>query len=97
MIYVGLDLHKRYVTACALALVGQLVAEDRRLATDLAVLHGWLGRLTGPVTVVLEATLYWAWLEQHLTALGYTVLVAHPYQVRLIWQGALVKKCVNER
>jgi len=87
MFYVGLDLHKRYVTACAIDAVGQLVAEERRLATDLVVLHGWLGRLTGPVTVVLEATLYWAWLEQHLTALGYTVLVAHPYQVKLIWQA----------
>ncbi|MGH7710909.1 MAG: IS110 family transposase [Gemmatimonadaceae bacterium] len=87
MIYVGLDLHKRYITACALDAVGTLLAEERRLATDLAVLLGWLGRLTGPVTVVLEATLYWAWLEQQLTALGYTVQVAHPYQVKLIWQA----------
>jgi transposase len=87
MIYVGLDLHKRYITACAIDALGPLVAEERRLATELAVLGAWLGRLTGPVTVVLEATLYWAWLEQQLTALGYTVLVAHPYQVKLIWQA----------
>jgi len=87
MIYVGLDLHKRYITACAIDAVGQLVAEDRRLGTELAALGAWLGRLTAPVTVVLEATLYWAWLEQQLTALGYTVLVAHPYQVKLIWQA----------
>ena len=51
--------------------------EERRLATDLAVRLAWLGRLTGPVTVVLEATLYWAWLEQQLSAAGYTVQVAH--------------------
>jgi transposase len=87
MIYVGLDLHKRYITACALDAVGHVLAEERRLATDLDALALWLGRLTGPVTVVLEATLYWAWLEQKLTTLGYTVQVAHPYQVKLIWHA----------
>lgn len=30
MYYVGLDLHKRYVTACALDSVGQVVAAKRR-------------------------------------------------------------------
>jgi transposase len=87
MIFVGLDSHKRYVTACAIDADGQLIAEERRVGPDLAVLSSWLGRLTGPVTVVLEATLYWAWLEQQLTALGYTVQVAHPYQVKLIWHA----------
>ena len=87
MIFVGLDLHKRYITACALDVLGNLLAEERRLATDLAVLLGWLGRLTGPVTVVLEATLYWAWLERQLSAVGYVVQVAHPYQVKLIWHA----------
>lgn len=87
MIYVGLALHKRYVTACAIDALGQLVAEHRRPVTDLDALSLWLGRLSSPVTVVLEATLYWAWLEQQLTALGYTVQVAHPDQVKLIWQA----------
>ena len=87
MIYVGLDLHKRYMTACAIDGAGQLIAEERRLLTDLTVVSAWLGRLTGPVTVVLEATLYWAWLEQQLIALRYTVRVAHPYQVKLIWHA----------
>lgn len=87
MIYVGLDLHKRYITACAIDAAGQLVTEERRLSTDLAVVSAWLGRLTGPVTVVLEATLYWAWLEQQLTAAGCIVQVAHPYQVKLIWHA----------
>jgi len=87
MIYVGLDLHKRYITACVLDALGLVLAEERRLLPELATLLLWLGRLTGPVTIVLEATLYWAWLERHLTAHGYTVLVAHPYQVKLIWQA----------
>jgi hypothetical protein len=36
------------------------------------------------VTVVVEATLQWAWLHDRLTAAGFTVLVAHPKQVKLI-------------
>lgn len=50
-------------------------------------LIGWLAALPGPVTVVMEATLYWAWLHQRLTTAGYAALVAHPYQVNLIWQA----------
>jgi hypothetical protein len=53
MVYVGLDLHKRYVTACALDADGRVLSEDRRLTTDIAVLRTWLGGLTGRVTVVL--------------------------------------------
>lgn len=87
MIYVGMDLHKRYITACAIDMNGRLIAEERRLATDLATVNTWLTRLAAPLTIVLEATLYWAWLEQQLAAQGYSVEVAHPYQVKLIWQA----------
>ena len=37
MIYVGLDLHKRDITARAIDAAGQRVAEERRLLTDLTV------------------------------------------------------------
>jgi hypothetical protein len=58
MIWVGLDLHKRYVTACALDDAGAVVAEHRRLPTDPEVLLAWLGELGGAVSVAMEATLY---------------------------------------
>jgi hypothetical protein len=67
MIWVGLDLHQRYVTACALDDGGAAVAERGRLPTDVAALLAWLGELGGPVTVAMEATLYWAWLHDRLT------------------------------
>ena len=69
MVYVGLDLHKRYITACALDAEGLVLAEDRRLTTGIAALLAWLDCLTGPVTVVLEATLFWAWFEPQLSAI----------------------------
>ena len=35
----------------------------------------------------MEATLYWEWLVAQLQQAGYTVRVAHAYQVKLIWQA----------
>jgi transposase len=87
MYYVGLDLHKRYVTACALDSAGQVVATERRLPTALEPLVRWLGALGGPATVAVEATLHWAWVHDQLAAAGYPVVVAHPYQVKLISQA----------
>jgi transposase len=87
MVTVGLDRHKRYITACALDASGAVLAEHRRLEPSLDALGAWLEVLPQPLTVALEATLYWHWLERQLTALGIHVLVAHPYQVKLIWQA----------
>ena len=85
MVWVGLDLHKRYITACAVNDAGQRVAERRRLSTDVTNLIEWLRALGGPVTVAMEATLYWAWLHDRLAEAGIAVVAAHRYQVKLIW------------
>jgi transposase len=84
MYYVGLDLHKKYVTLCAMDSEGTVCAAARRLEPELDVLLAWLTPLPQPTTVVIESTLYWAWLYDRLTAAGYAVLVAHPQQVKLI-------------
>jgi transposase len=87
MRWVGLELHKHYITACALDDAGQGIAEHRRLAPDVAVLLAWLEALGDAVTVAMEATLYWAWLHDHFTAAGIAAVAAHPYQVKLLWQA----------
>jgi transposase len=87
MIWVGLDLHKRYITACALDEAGVVVAEHRRLPADVEALVTWLAGVGGAVTVAMEATLYWAWLHDQLSAAGIAAVAAHPYQVKLIWQA----------
>ena len=53
MITVGLDLHKRYITACALdnAGTGTVLSERRRLEPSLDALGRWLGGLPQPVLV----------------------------------------------
>jgi transposase len=87
MTSVGLDLHKRYITACALSESGALLAERRRLRPDCATLLEFLAALPQPVTVAMEATLYWAWLHDELATHGYATEVAHAHQVKLIWQA----------
>lgn len=87
MYYAGLDLHKRYLTLCVLDSAGQLVREQRRLASTLEAVTTALAGLEGGVTLTLEATLQWAWFHDRLTALGYQVLVAHPQQLKLISQA----------
>lgn len=66
----GLDWHKKYITACALDDAGAVVAGPRRLPTDAESLVTWLAGPGGAVTVAMEATLYWAWLHDQLSAAG---------------------------
>ena len=91
MTFVGFDLHKRYLTACALDAAGQLVAERKQLSTALDSVVAWLATLPGPLSIGVEATLYWEWLTTKLRTLGHTVEVAHAFQVKLIWQARAKK------
>lgn len=84
MTFVGLDLHKRYITACALDASGAVVAEIRQLATTIASVGNWLAALPAPVVVVMEATLYWEWLVARLQEAGHTAHAADASQVKLI-------------
>lgn len=87
MTFVGLDLHKRYITACALDAAGGIVGEVRRMPVSLDALGDFLVALPGPVTVGMEATLYWQWLHDQLETRGHGVRVADARQVKLIWQA----------
>src|SRR5690242_8125299 len=86
MTFVGLDLHKRYITACALRDDGAVVAECRQLPTAIISIREWLAALPAPVTVAMEATLYWEWLVAQLESVGVPSRVAHAFHVKLIWQ-----------
>ncbi|PJE19374.1 MAG: IS110 family transposase [Mycobacterium sp.] len=87
MTVIGLDLHKRYITACAMTEDGEILAEQRRVPPDMAALDAFFAGLPAPLTVAMEATLYWAWLHDQLVVRGITVLAAHAYEVKLIWQA----------
>lgn len=73
MTFVGLDLHKRYITACAIDADDTPRGDSRRLSVTLEVVLQFLAELPGPVSVAVEATLYWAWLHDHLVRAGHGV------------------------
>jgi hypothetical protein len=56
--FVRLDLHKPYITVCALDSSGAIIAEAKRLAPDLDTLLAFFAPLSAPVTLAMEATLY---------------------------------------
>lgn len=63
----------------------------------LDTLARWLGALSQPLTIALEGTLYWHWLELQLSELGHRVVVAHPYQVKLMWQARAKTYLIDAR
>lgn len=73
------------------------VAEIRQLSTALEAVLAWLGALPGPVTVGLEATLYWEWLASRLAEHEYQVRVAHAFHVTLIWQARATTDPIDAR
>ena len=85
MTFVGLELHKRYITACALDAPGGVVAEIRQLATAIATVLDWLAALPQPVVSRWKrhstGSGWWARLQEA----GHTAHVADAYQVKLIW------------
>lgn len=86
MTFVGLDLHKRYITACALNEFGDVLSEARRLPVSIDALRDFLAPFKDRISVAMEATLYWQWLHDQLDAMGHTARVADARQVKLIWQ-----------
>ncbi|HTI05582.1 MAG TPA: IS110 family transposase, partial [Gemmatimonadales bacterium] len=101
MTFVGFDLHKRHITACALDASGVVVAEIRQLTTTLATVLAtvleWLAALPAPITIAMEATLYWAWLAARLEQAGHRAHVADAHQVRLIWHARAKPDTVDSR
>lgn len=87
MTFVGLDLHKHYITMCVLDASGGVLCEVRKMAVSADDLLARLAEFGRPCTVVMEATVYWQWLHDRLEGAGHRVLVSDPRQVKLIWQA----------
>lgn len=86
--YVAFDVHKSYVMVAAVNSVQEVVLPPRRI--DFCRFEGWIKKyLQSSDEVVLEATTN-AWHVHDLLApLVARVVVAHPYQVKLIAAAAV--------
>jgi hypothetical protein len=65
MVFVGIDLHKRYTYLVVLNASGE-VLDERRLSNQAVA--AYVSQLTGPVHVTLEATFDWQYMVEQMEA-----------------------------
>src|SRR6202040_3878199 len=88
MYYIGLDVHKKTISYCVKDGSGHIHLEGTLPATRLD-LDVWMKTLPQPWTAAMEATIFTAWIYDHLKPHAAAVKVAHPLMLRAI---AVAKK-----
>ena len=88
MYYIGLDVHKKTIDYCVKDGSGRIYAAGSIRATRLE-LDMWMKTLPRPWTAAMEATIFTAWIYDHLQPHAAAVKVAHPLMLRAI---AVAKK-----
>src|SRR5881397_2719466 len=83
MYYIGLDVHKRTISYCVKDGSGTIHAEGT-IPAARSDLDRWMKRLPQPWTVAMEATIFTAWIYDHLLPHAVAVKVAHPLMLRAI-------------
>jgi transposase len=86
MKYVGIDLHKKTISACVVVKESgqRAVAARKRLeCRDEAGIAAWFAEL-GKFEVVVEATASYEWFVKLVEPLAHRVLLAHPKKLRVI-------------
>ena len=86
MKYVGIDLHKKTISACVVVKEyerRQVAARKRLACKDESAIAAWFREL-GPFEVVVEATSSYEWFVKLVEPLAHRVLLAHPKKLRVI-------------
>ena len=96
MHYVGLDVHKKTISYCLRQADGTIVQEGTIAATRQA-LTGLLECFPQPWVAGLEATLFSAWIYDHIRAQDGSVKVAHSMMLKAIAAGKRKNDQVDAR
>ena len=88
MTFIGLDIHKKTISYCVKDVTGKVLSDGKIPATRPG-LGDWVGTLTKPWTVAMEATMFTGWIYDYLRPHAAAVKVAHPLMLRAI---AVAKK-----
>lgn len=81
--FVGLDVHKKTISYCAKNSSGDILQEGT-VAARRPALDAWCEQLPQPWTGALEATLFTAWIYDHLHDRAHPLKVAHPARLKAI-------------
>jgi len=83
MLYVGLDLHKRFSVTSVLSKEGEVMSQ-RKLPNEEGRIIEFFKTFEEPLSIAMEATSNWYWLYDLLEAQGYEVKLSHPLKTKAI-------------
>ena len=86
--HVGVDLHQRFCYLTAVDASGKLVRQGQ-VVNEAAALRGWLGSLSGPRQVVVEASGFWPAFARAVRPEAERVVMVHPQRVKAIASAKL--------
>lgn len=83
MTYLGIDLHTRNMTICAVSSNGKKIGEWK-LANDTDQLDDLMQEINGPGKAVVEATSIWYWLADWAESRDIELILAHAKMLKAI-------------
>jgi len=83
MTYLGIDLHTRNMTICAVSSNGKNIGEWK-LANDTTLLDHLIREISDPVKAVVEATSSWYWLADWARSREIELVLAHAKMLKAI-------------
>jgi transposase len=89
MLYVGMDIHKRFSQVAVLNEGGEVLDQRRLNHTPVEELIEYFNRFPKDTQVIMEPTCGWAWLSDRIVSLGLEVILGHPLKVRLIAESQI--------
>lgn len=88
MVYLGIDLHRRFCYVVAVDVSGSIVQEQRILHSQ-ADWDRFLSSLKEPVMAVVESTFNWHFLANWLQAKVVKLVLANPFKVKAIAEAQI--------
>lgn len=89
MLYVGMDIHKRFSQVAVMDQCGEVMDQRRLNHTPFEELTTYFNQFPKDTQVIMEPTCGWSWLSDCISSLGLEVTLAHPLKVRLIAESRI--------
>ena len=86
--HVGVDLHQRFCYVTAVSASGKMIRHGQ-MANRPAALQQWLGSLSGPRQVVVEASGFWPAFRRAVHGESERMVMVHPQRVKAIASAKL--------
>lgn len=88
MIYIGVDLHRRFCYMTAMDATGQIV-DQRKVANETESLHGYLGGWPEPPQMAVESCSFWPAFAEAVESRVERLVLVHPQRVKAIASAKL--------